>query len=110
MSLYKVSGIIVLACFVGCRQVSSELSPASVNHLKVEYSNNANGRESIHLSGLVMNSMYGPAGVRIENNGNDVNIVVIMRYKRSPELSIDIPIDSRTDHIFWQDRLIWERK
>lgn len=110
MSLYKVFGIILLVCVIGCRLASSELSPDSVNHLKVEYSDNASGRENIYLSGLVMNSMCGPASVRIENKGKDVDIVVIMRFKRSPELSIDIPIDSTIDHVFWRGRLIWERK
>lgn len=110
MSLHEVSGIIVLACVVGCRLASSELSPASVNHLKVEYNDKASGIENIHLSGLVMNSMCGPADVRIKNHGKDVDIAVIMQYKKSPELCIDIPIDSNTEHVFWQGRLIWERK
>ena len=110
MPLHKVFGIIVLVCVVGCRLAHSELSPASVNHFKVEYIDNASGSENIHLSGLVMSSMYGPAGVRIKNKGKDVDIVVIMQFKRSPELCIDIPIDSNTEHVFWQGRLIWERK
>ena len=112
MPLHKVFGIIVLVCVVGCRLAYSELSPASVNHFKVEYINNAPGSENIHLSGLVMNSMFGPAlaGVRIKNKGKDVDIVVIMQYKRSSKLCIDIPIDSNTERVFWQGRLIWERK
>lgn len=110
MPLYKVSGIIVLACVIGCRMDSPELSPASVNQLAVEYRDNASGVESIHLWGVAMNSMYGPAGVKIENRGTDVDIVVYMRLKESPELSIDIPIDRDTDRVFWQGRLIWERK
>ena len=110
MLLHKVFGIIVLVCVVGCRLAYSELSPAAVNHFKVEYIDNASGSESIHLSGLVMSSMYGPALARIKNKGKDVDIVVIMQYKRSSELCIDIPIDSNTEHVFWQGRLIWERK
>lgn len=110
MPLHKVFGIIVLVCVVGCRLAYSELSPAAVNHFKVEYINNASGSESIHLSGLVMSSMYGPAVGRIKNKGKDVDIVVIMQYKRSSELCIDIPIDSNIERVFWQGRLIWERK
>ena len=110
MPLHKVFGIIVLVCVVGCRLAFSELSPAAVNHFKVEYIDNASGSENIHLSGLVMNSMFGPGGVWIKNKGKDVDIVVIVQYKRSPKLCIDIPIDSNTERVFWQGRLIWERK
>ena len=110
MPMRKVSGIIVLVCVIGCRQASSELSPDSVNHFIVQHCDNSSGSESIHISGLVMNSMYGPDGVRIKNNGKAIDIVVPMRLKRSPEFSIDIPIDRNIDHVFWQGRLIWERQ
>ena len=109
MSLYKVSGMIVLACLAGCRLGSPKLSPTAVNHLKVEYRGKTSGNESIHLSGLVMNSMSGPKCTRIEKKGRDINIDVRMLLKSSPELSVDIPIDSNTDRVFWQGQLMWER-